>query len=114
MRLNSVLQEVDLGRKCDLANDIRAAEHRSRRRCQLHRMQCHHDRHASRFRVLPTAISSSSPTPRKPSRGTTVTGDVVIDLGDMENVGGNNPNHTPQPVWAWNEFNHLDINRRPY
>ena len=32
----------------------------------------------------------------------------------MENVGGNNPNHTPQPVWAWNEFNHLDINRRPY
>ena len=32
----------------------------------------------------------------------------------MENVGGNNPNHTPQPVWAWNEFNHLDINRQPY
>jgi hypothetical protein len=32
----------------------------------------------------------------------------------MENVGGNNPNHTPQPVWAWNEFNHLDTNRRPY
>jgi len=46
--------------------------------------------------------------------GTTVYGDVVIDLGDMENVGGNNPTHTPQPTWAWNEFNHLDINRRPY
>jgi arylsulfate sulfotransferase len=43
-----------------------------------------------------------------------VYGDVVIDLGDMENVGGNNPNHTPEPTWAWNEFNHLDINRRPY
>jgi arylsulfate sulfotransferase len=32
----------------------------------------------------------------------------------MENVGGNNPHHTPQPVWAWNEFNHFDTNRRPY
>ena len=32
----------------------------------------------------------------------------------MEDVGGGNPNHTPQPVWAWNEFNHLDIDRRPY
>jgi arylsulfate sulfotransferase len=46
--------------------------------------------------------------------GTTVTGDVIIDLGDMENVGGNNPNHIPQPVWLWNEFDHLDINRQPY
>jgi len=46
--------------------------------------------------------------------GTTVTGDVVVDLGDMENVSGDNPNHVPQPTWAWNEFNHLDINRRPY
>jgi len=35
--------------------------------------------------------------------GTTVTGDVLIDLDASHN-----------PVWAWNEFNHLDINRRPY
>jgi arylsulfate sulfotransferase len=45
---------------------------------------------------------------------TTPTGDVLIDIGDMDNVGGNNPNHLPQPVWAWDEFNHLDTNRRPY
>lgn len=32
-----------------------------------------------------------------------VLGDVVIDLD--ENL---------QPVWAWNEFNHLDPNRHPY
>jgi hypothetical protein len=35
--------------------------------------------------------------------GTTVTGDVIIDLDE---------NH--KPVWLWNEFDHLDINRRPY
>ena len=45
---------------------------------------------------------------------TTATGDVLIDLGDIENVGGNNPTHTPQPVWLWNEFDYLDTNRRPY
>jgi hypothetical protein len=43
-----------------------------------------------------------------------VTGDVLIDVGDIDNVGGNNPNHTPQPVWLWNEFDNFDINRRPY
>jgi hypothetical protein len=32
----------------------------------------------------------------------------------MENVGGNNPSHMPQPVWLWNEFDHLDITRQPY
>jgi arylsulfate sulfotransferase len=35
--------------------------------------------------------------------GVAVTGDILIDLDQ---------NH--KPVWAWNEFNHLDINRRPY
>ena len=35
--------------------------------------------------------------------GTTVTGDVLIDLDQNHN-----------PVWLWNEFDHLDINRRPY
>ena len=70
----------------------------------------HHD-----FVVLPSGhlivIASTTETL---SDGTTPTGDIIIDLGDMENIGGNNPNHTPQPVWAWNEFNHLDTNRRPY
>lgn len=46
--------------------------------------------------------------------GTKPLGDVVIDLGDIMNVGGNNSNHTPQPVWLWNEFTSLDTNRRPY
>lgn len=45
---------------------------------------------------------------------TTATGDVLIDLGDMENVSGTNPNHIPQPIWVWNEFDYLDTNRRPY
>jgi hypothetical protein len=35
--------------------------------------------------------------------GTTVTGDVLIDLDENRN-----------PVWLWNEFDHLDIDRRPY
>ena len=35
--------------------------------------------------------------------GTTVTGDVLIDLDQNHN-----------PVWLWNEFDHLDTNRRPY
>ena len=35
--------------------------------------------------------------------GTTVTGDVIIDLDQNHN-----------PVWLWNEFDHLDTNRRPY
>jgi hypothetical protein len=48
------------------------------------------------------------------SDNTTATGDVLIDLGDMENVSGNNPTHIPQPVWLWNEFDHMDTNRRPY
>jgi arylsulfate sulfotransferase len=32
-----------------------------------------------------------------------VLGDVIVDLD--ENM---------QPVWVWNEFNHLDVNRHPY
>lgn len=34
--------------------------------------------------------------------GITVSGDVVIDLDQNRN-----------PVWLWNEFDHLDVNRRP-
>jgi hypothetical protein len=48
------------------------------------------------------------------SDNTTATGDVLIDLGDMENVSGSNPTHVPKPVWLWNEFDYLDTNRRPY
>ncbi len=34
---------------------------------------------------------------------TTVLGDVIVDL-----------NENLQPVWVWNEFDHLDVNRHPW
>jgi arylsulfate sulfotransferase len=37
------------------------------------------------------------------SAPTTVLGDVIIDLDTKLN-----------PVWVWNEFDHLDVNRHPY
>ena len=47
-------------------------------------------------------LSSSSTPPLTVSPPQNVLGDVVIDLDtDL------------QPVWAWNEFNHLDPNRHP-
>jgi len=48
------------------------------------------------------ALSPTSTPPLTNEPPTTVTGDVVVDLD--ENL---------QPVWAWNEFNHLDPNRHP-
>ena len=77
--------------------------------CNVTIIGTHHD-----FQVLPNGHLIVLADTNQTVSGATVFGDVLIDLGDMENVGGNNPNHTPQPVWAWNEFNHLDINRRPY
>ena len=78
--------------------------------CNVTVIGTHHD-----FAVLPNGhVVVIAATTETLADGTTPTGDIIIDLGDMENVGGNNPNHTPQPVWAWNEFNHLDTNRRPY
>jgi hypothetical protein len=49
-------------------------------------------------------VLSSTSTPALANMPpTTVAGDVIVDLD--ENL---------QPVWAWNEFNHLDPNRHPY
>jgi len=56
--------------------------------------------------VLTNLIRKLSPTTKPPlttGPPTDVTGDVIVDLD--ENL---------QPVWAWNEFNHLDPNRQPY
>ena len=53
-----------------------------------------------------TSMSLSSSTTPVLTGATTpvnVLGDVIIDLD--QNL---------QPVWAWNEFNHLDVNRQPY
>jgi arylsulfate sulfotransferase len=49
------------------------------------------------------ALSSSSTPPLTNEPPTTVLGDVIVDLDQNLN-----------PVWAWNEFNHLDPNRHPY
>ncbi len=56
--------------------------------------------------VLGNTTMQLSPTPRlllPTFRRPHVLGDVVIDLD--ENM---------QPVWAWNEFNHLNPNHHPY
>jgi hypothetical protein len=56
--------------------------------------------------VLTSTVETLSPTTtpkltNEPAGG--VLGDVIVDLD--ENL---------QPVWAWNEFNHLDPNRHPW
>jgi arylsulfate sulfotransferase len=47
-------------------------------------------------------LSSTSQPPLTNAAPTTVLGDVIVDLD--QNL---------HPVWAWNEFNHLDPNRQP-
>jgi len=106
---NSVLQEVDLTGKViwqmthtDLDNALAAATTCGGDGCDLSNyafLGTHHD-----FVLLPNghliilaAIESTQVVP-----GTTVTGDVIIDLDE---------NH--KPVWLWNAFDHLDVNRRP-
>jgi arylsulfate sulfotransferase len=113
---NSVLQEVDLTgtliwqmTAADLNNALAASCASTGIGCNLTVTGTHHD-----FVLLPNGHLIVIAGTQRVISGTTVTGDVIIDLGDMENVGGNNPNHTPQPVWLWNEFDHLDVNRRPY
>lgn len=112
--VNAVMQEVDLGGNviwqmttAQLNTALAAATCAG---CNITVIGTHHD-----FTVLPNGhlivLASMQETL---ADGTTPTGDVLIDLGDMENVGGNNPNHLPQPVWLWNEFTWLDTNRRPY
>ena len=112
--VNAVLQEVDLGDnviwQMNTAQLNAALATATCAECNVTVIGTHHD-----FVALPNGhvIVLASLT-KALTDGTTPTGDIVIDLGDMENVGGNNPTHMPQPVWAWNEFNHLDTNRRPY
>jgi arylsulfate sulfotransferase len=111
---NAVMQEVDLGGnviwQMTAAQLNTALASATCAECNVTVIGTHHD-----FQVLPNGhlIVIASLTKTLPDN-TTPTGDIVIDLGDMENVSGNNPSHAPQPVWAWNEFNHLDIARRPY
>ena len=110
----SVLQEVDLGSNliwqmtsADLNTALASANCAE---CNVTIKGLHHD-----IAILPNGhlILLTDTTQTLPD-GSTPTGDVLIDVGDIENVGGANPNHLPQPTWIWNEFNHLDTNRRPY
>ena len=111
--VNSMVQEVDLAGNliwqmtgAQLNTALAAATCTG---CNIPVTGTHHD-----FAALPNGHLIVIAGTQQVISGTTVTGDVIIDLGDMENTSGNNPNHTPQPVWLWNEFDHLDINRHPY
>jgi arylsulfate sulfotransferase len=99
---NSVLQEVDLSGQviwqmtaAQLNQALAAATCTG---CNITVVGTHHD-----FAVLPNGHLVVIAATQQVVSGTTVTGDVLIDLDQ---------NH--KPVWLWNEFDHLDINRRPY
>ena len=102
---NSVLQEVDLTgaviwqmTAADLNNALAASCASTGIGCNLTVLGTHHD-----FVMLPKGHLIVIASTQQSISGTTVTGDVIIDLDQ---------NH--EPVWLWNEFDHLDINRRPY
>jgi arylsulfate sulfotransferase len=111
---DSAIQEIDLGNNVIWsmsAHDINTALSTATcTGCNVTILGTHHD-----FVSLPNGhLIVIASTQQVQPDSTTATGDVVIDLGDMENVSGSNPHHTPQPVWIWNEFDFLDTNRRPY
>ena len=100
--LNSVIREVDLSGQviwqmtaAQLNQALAAA---TCNECNVTVVGTHHD-----FAVLPNGHLVVIAALQQVVSGVTVTGDVLIDLDQ---------NH--KPVWAWNEFDHLDINRRPY
>ncbi|HXJ05098.1 MAG TPA: aryl-sulfate sulfotransferase, partial [Candidatus Acidoferrum sp.] len=99
---NSFLQEIDLGGNtiwqmtaAQLNTALAAATCTG---CNITVIGTHHD-----FVPLPNGHLVVIASTQRVISGTTVTGDVLIDLDQNHN-----------PVWLWNEFDHLDINRRPY
>jgi len=102
---NSVIQEVDLTGKiiwqmtaADLNTALAASCASSGIGCNLTVLGTHHD-----FVQLANGHLIVIASQQQVISGTTVTGDVIIDLDQ---------NH--KPVWLWSEFDHLDINRQPY
>ena len=100
--VNSVLQEVDLAGNliwqmtaADLNNALAAATCAG---CNIMVLGTHHD-----FAILPNGHLIVIASTHRVVSGVTVIGDVLIDLDQNR-----------KPQWAWNEFDHLDINRRPY
>ena len=98
----SILQEVDLTGKviwqltaAQLNQALASAQCAG---CNVTILATHHD-----VAILPNGHLIVIADTQRVISGTTVTGDVLIDLDQNHN-----------PVWLWNEFDHLDINRRPY
>ena len=99
---NSVMQEVDLTGQviwqmtaAQLNQELATATCSG---CNITVLGTHHD-----FAILPNGHVIVIASTQQVVSGTTVTGDVLIDLDQNHN-----------PVWLWNEFDHLDINRQPY
>jgi arylsulfate sulfotransferase len=97
----SVLQEVDLTgaviwqmTAADLNAALAAATCAG---CNITVVGTHHD-----FAVLPNGHLIVIAAVQQDISGTTVTGDALIDL-DQDH----------KPVWLWNEFDHLDVDRQP-
>jgi len=99
--VNSTIQEVDLTgalvwqMTAAALNSALAAATCSG--CNITVVGTHHD-----FAALPNGHLIVIAATQQNISGTTVTGDVIIDLDQ---------NH--KPVWLWNEFDHLDVNRQP-
>jgi arylsulfate sulfotransferase len=99
--INSVVQEIDLTgavlwqMTADQLNAALAAATCSG--CNIKVIGTHHD-----FSVLPNGHIIFIAATQQNISGTTVTGDVLIDLDQNHN-----------PVWLWNAFDHLDVNRHP-
>jgi arylsulfate sulfotransferase len=98
---NSVLQEVDLTGQviwqmtaADLNKALATATCSG---CNITVVGTHHD-----FVQLPNGHLVVIAATQQDISGTTVVGDALIDLDQNRN-----------PVWLWNEFDHLDTNRRP-
>jgi hypothetical protein len=98
---SSVLQEVDLSGtvvwQMTSAQLNQALATATCGGCNITILGTHHD-----FAISPTGHLILIADTQQVISGTTVTGDVIIDLDQ---------NH--KPVWLWNEFDHLDTNRRP-
>jgi len=97
----SILQEVDLSdaliwqmTAADLNNALSSAACTG---CNITVLGTHHD-----FLPLPNGHLIVIASTQRDVSGTTITGDVLIDLDQNR-----------KPVWLWNEFDHLDVNRRP-
>ncbi|HLV85919.1 MAG TPA: aryl-sulfate sulfotransferase [Candidatus Sulfotelmatobacter sp.] len=102
---DSVMQEIDLTGNViwqmtatDLNNALATACAGGGVGCNVTLLGTHHD-----FVLLSNGHLLVLAALQQLVGSTVVTGDVIIDLDQNR-----------KPVWLWNEFDHLDINRRPF